>query len=87
MGKASANALKALAVRDFTRWTADERASLGRLAPILELIPELAGLRGADRDRLVRIVRGKGSRSETEATRLLAAHARFEALLRAVVGG
>jgi len=87
VGKASANALKALAVRDFTRWTADERASLGRLAPILELIPELAGLRGADRDRLVRIVRGKGSRSETEATRLLAAHARFEALLRAVVGG
>lgn len=82
--KASARARKALDVRDFARWTDDERASLERLALVLDLVPDLPSFSRSDTAALIRVIRGKGSPSEAEATRLLARHARFETALRQV---
>jgi hypothetical protein len=81
---ASARVRRALGVRDFSRWSADERAALERLSLVLDLVPDLASFGARAKSTLIRILRSKGSSSETVATRLLAQHARLEAALRAV---
>lgn len=83
---ASRAARKLLGIRDFARYSPDERASLERLSLVFLLLPELAHFNSAEKALLVRVVRGKGGASETEATQLLARHARFEAALRRVTG-
>jgi len=75
---------RALGIRDLARWSADERASLERLAPILDLVPDLGRFSRSDKATLTRILRGKGARSELGATRLLAEHSRLEVALRGV---
>lgn len=82
--RASLRVRRALDIRDFARWTPDERTSLDRLSLVLELVSDLGRMSRADKTALVRIIRGKGGPSETEATRLLAGHARLEAALRQV---
>jgi hypothetical protein len=70
-----------LSTRD---WSRGERQALRDLAPVLAQIPDLARWRGAERSRLVDIIRAKGGASERRYAQLTAGHLRLRrALARA----
>jgi hypothetical protein len=59
---------------------------LDALAPTLAMVPDLAAWTRAEKAALAAIVRAKSGPAEAGAARLLGAHARLEAALRAIAG-
>jgi len=65
-------------------WSEEERRSLARLAPIVELIPHLERWPAAERRALGRVIRAKGAGSELAFARAAAGHSRLAAALEVV---
>ena len=77
---------KRLHVSSLRGWTAGERLWWRRWAPLLDAIPGLNRWNAAERRALVRVVRAKGRRRESEYARLFDAHPRLAAAVLAVGG-
>ena len=73
-----------LGVRSVRRFTAAERLWWRRWAPLLDALPGLDRWSAADRRALVRVVRAKGRRRESEYARLFDAHPRLTAAVLAL---
>ena len=58
--RATRQVASALGVRDWARWSADERQGFAQLAPVIALIPDLARWPAAERHRLAAAMRAKG---------------------------
>jgi hypothetical protein len=76
----------ALAVRDWARWSADERRGFTQLAPVIALIPDLARWPAADRRRLAAAMRAKGGASEARYVRQLDGIPRLRRSLEMLAG-
>ncbi|MBI4701095.1 MAG: hypothetical protein HY744_08045 [Deltaproteobacteria bacterium] len=76
-----------LGAKSLRDWSADERAALAALAPLLAMVPELETWSAGERAALARAIRTKGGPSEAPAARGLARHPRFGPSLRALVAG
>ena len=61
--------------------TARERRAFAGLAPVLDLVPDLARWSRAERDGVVAIIRAKARGPESRYLRLLQRHARLRAAL------
>jgi len=59
------------------RWPAPERIAMERLSPILVLIPDLADWTPVEKRALVRLIRAKGGRRESDFVRRLQGHTRL----------
>lgn len=70
-----------LGVRILKNWTSGERLWWRRWAPLLDAVPNLARWGPAERRVLVRIVRAKGGRRESDYARMFDAHPRLAAAL------
>jgi hypothetical protein len=68
---------KRLGVRSVRRWPAGELLWWRRWAPLLDALPGLERWSAAERRALVRVVRAKGRRRESEFARLFDAHRRL----------
>jgi hypothetical protein len=75
---------RALGARGWAAWPDAEREAFRRWALVVGQIPDLARWPGADRARLVRLIRAKGGRGEGPYVRQLLAHARLGRSLRAL---
>ena len=76
-------AAERLGLHDLRRWSRDERRAWERWSPILLLLEGLERWSAADRRALVRVVRAKGGRRETDYLALFERHAPLKrALLR-----
>jgi hypothetical protein len=64
------------------RWVGAARRAFAELAPILALIPDLAGWTPGEKRALVRIVRAKAAPTEAGYLRLMRRHAKLQ---RAIV--
>jgi hypothetical protein len=73
---------EALGVRSSGRWSREERAAFGRLAPVVDLLPDLRSWNATDRDALVDLIRAKGAPQEREFVRASQACPRFWRELR-----
>jgi len=80
----AARVRRAFGVTSVRAWTRDERRAFERMAPVVALIPDLAGWPRSDRRALVAVMRAKGGASEAEYARLLDGHARFRRSLEAL---
>ena len=78
----SREAMRRVGLRSFAGFTAGERLAWERWAPLVCLLPEAARWRAEDRRALVRVIRAKGGRRESDFVRRFDAHRR---LRRAVV--
>jgi hypothetical protein len=64
-------------------WTGAEEGALARMAPILDLVPDLESWKAEERDRLGHLVRSKAAPQEREYLLLTQQHRRFrDSLLR-----
>ena len=79
-------ASKRLGVRSVSGFTAGERLFWRRWAPLLDALPGVERWTPAARRALVRIVRAKGQRRESEYVRLFDAHPRLATAVLAVAG-
>lgn len=79
-------AAERLGVRSISGWTAGERLWWRRWAPLLDAIPGLDRWTSAARRALVRIVRAKGRRRESDYARLFDAHPHLLAAVLALGG-
>jgi len=66
-----------LGLRTLAGWSKDERMALERWAPLVTLLPGVAGWPVADRRALARVVRAKGGRRESEFVARFDRHARL----------
>jgi len=73
-------------VDSFRGWSAGERLSFDRFAPILPLLPGVRRWSMAERRALAAIARAKGGRRERDFVRLANAHPRFGAALARLAG-
>lgn len=64
-------------LRSFAGFTAGERLAWERWAPLVCLLPEIARWRAEERRALVRVIRAKGGRRESDFVRLFDAHQRL----------
>ena len=74
---AAARVAGLLGARDRRRWPPPERRAFERLAPIVALLPDLARWPGADRARLLAVMRARGEPGERRYLRLLDGHHRL----------
>jgi len=74
-----------LGIRDFSRWSGDEKRALDAFAPILGVLGDVGSWSQRDKTLLIQVIRNKAARSEVAATRGLARHARLEQALRRIV--
>jgi hypothetical protein len=72
-------------VRAWRRWPADERLWWARWSPLVLILPGVARWNDDEKAALVRVVRAKGGRRETDFVRLFDAHRKLRAALRALV--
>ena len=86
VGGSEARVAKRLGVSSLSGWTAGERLWWRRWAPLLDAIPGLNRWNAAERRALVRVVRAKGQRRESEYALLFEAHPRLAAAVLAVGG-
>jgi hypothetical protein len=77
VAEATRQVARALDIPGWRRWPGAKRMAMERLSPILVLIPDLARWTPAEKRALVRIIRGKGGRSEAVYVRLLRGHDRL----------
>ena len=84
--RATRQVASALGVRDWARWSADERRGFAQLAPVIALIPDLARWPAADRRRLAAAMRAKGGASEARYVRRLDGIPRLRRSLEMLVG-
>ncbi len=77
-------AAKRLGVRNRARWNPEERRAWARWAPVLALLPGLEGWSAESRRGLVRVVRAKGGRHESDFVRLFDAHRPLRQALKAL---
>jgi hypothetical protein len=84
--QATRQVTSALGVRDWMRWSADERRGFAQLAPVMALISDLARWPAADRRRLLAAMRAKGGRSEARYVRRLDGIPRLRKSLEMLVG-
>jgi hypothetical protein len=70
-------AAERLGLRSLAGWTAGERLWWRRWAPLLDAIPGLGRWPAAERRALIRVVRAKGGRRESDYARLFDAHPRL----------
>ncbi len=82
--ESSARVRRALGVRSWAAWSMEERRAFEQMSLVAALIPDLVRWPAADRRRLVRVLRAKGSGSEWEYARLLDGHRRFRSSLAAL---
>ena len=75
-------AMRALGLRSYRGWTADERRAIRRWAPLVRILPGVERWSPAERRALAEVVRAKGGRRETEFVRRFDAHPK---LRRAIV--
>ncbi|MBK7874632.1 MAG: hypothetical protein IPJ77_02600 [Planctomycetes bacterium] len=75
-----------LGVRSFAGWTDGERLAWLRWAPLLALVPDLPRWSASERAALVRVVRAKGGRRESDFVRAFDAHARLRKTLCRLAG-
>ncbi len=83
---AAASVARTLGAGRMADWPREERRAFERLALLVGLIPDLARWPAAERRRLVHVMRAKGGQSEARYVRLLGAHRRLVASLRALAG-
>jgi len=69
------------------RWNGDERAAWVRWAPVVLALPGLERWSAAERDGLVRVIRLKGSRRESDFVRAFDAHPRLRRALARLARG
>ncbi len=72
----AAEAAKTLAVRDWKRWSADERLWWTRWAPLVAVL-DVARWSAAERRSLVEVIRAKAGRRESDFVKRFDAHARL----------
>ena len=84
--RATRQVASALGVRDWARWSGDERQGFAQLAPVIALIPDLARWPAADRRRLAAAMRAKGGVSEARYVRRLDGISRLRRSLEMLVG-
>ncbi|MDZ4724268.1 MAG: hypothetical protein SGI97_10250 [candidate division Zixibacteria bacterium] len=70
-----------LALRNISRWSADEKVGFERIAPLISSIPELGNWSPADKKLLAKIIRAKGGLSEREFVLLCNRHERLKSSL------
>lgn len=75
-----------LGVRSVSGWTAGQRLWLKRWAPLLDALPGFNRWPHDERRALLRVVRAKGGRRESEYARLFDAHPRLAAAVLALGG-
>ena len=77
-GRACGDEARALlGVRSHAGWTTGERLAWARWTPVILILPGLARWSAAERRALVRVVRAKGGRRESEFVRRFDAHAKL----------
>lgn len=77
--------IRDLAITDYGAWNADERSGLQRLAPLVAVLPGLAGWSDAERQSLRALLRAKGAPRERAFARASYAAPRFFTELRAAL--
>ncbi len=73
--------LRLLSIRDWDRWTAEERRALQRWSPLVLLLPGIDRWSSQERRSLASVLRAKGSTREARYARLAAAHPRLRPAL------
>jgi hypothetical protein len=68
-------------------WDWDEETAFGRWAPLVLLLPGLSRWSTAEKRALVRVIRAKGGRRESDFVRAFDAHARLRAALVELIRG
>ncbi|MCC7012129.1 MAG: hypothetical protein IT454_06190 [Planctomycetes bacterium] len=81
----AAEAATRCGVRDWRRWSADERLWWTRWSPLLLLLPGLERWSADERASLVAVVRAKAGRRESDFVRAIDAHSKLRSALRALV--
>jgi hypothetical protein len=71
-----------LGVRSSAAWPREERAAFGRLAPVVDLLPDLRSWSAAERETLVKLMRAKGAPQERDFVRRSQSAPRFWRELR-----
>ena len=72
---------RALRIHDLSRWSADERMTFARMAPLVASIPDLSRWPTADKRQMAKIIRAKGSNCERNFVRWSITHPRFRTSL------
>ncbi len=70
-----------LGIANTARWSEGERLALTRLAPLVDIIPDIARWSADDRRLLVELIRAKGAVTERQYVLLMNRHTKFRAAL------
>jgi hypothetical protein len=77
-------AMTSLGLRSFSGYSADERLAFARWAPLVAILPGLSKWTAAERRALVRVIRAKGGRRESDFVNLFDAHRKLRRAIRAL---
>jgi hypothetical protein len=75
-----------LGIQHTARWSDGEKLALSRLAPLIDLIPDLSRWNRSDKQLTIDLIRAKGRTAEREYVTLMNRHPRFKAALEKLIG-